>query len=110
MVIDTWYQWLMVCLYEIGGYLLIASSLVLARKTKKAATYLAVIAFCAFVAGGEIQKWGQSAIVEAHQTKNDDSAAVTSLLLGRVLGSFGFFVGATSLLWFAIKQKNNRHV
>lgn len=110
MVIDTRYQWLMVYLYEIGGYLLIASSLILARKTKGAATYLAVIAFCAFVAGGAIQKRGQSAIVEAHQTRTDDSAAVTSLLLGRVLGSLGFFVGTTSLLWFAIKQQNNSRV
>lgn len=110
MVIDTWYQWLMVYLYEIGGYLLIASSLVLARKTKKAVTYLAVIAFCAFVAGSEVQKRGQSAIVEAHQTKTDDSSAATALLFGRVLGSLGFFVGATSLIWFAIKQQNNSHV
>lgn len=105
MVIDTWYQWLMVYLYEIGGYLLIASSFVLARKTKKVAMYFAVAAFCAFVAGGDIQKRGQSSLFEAHQTKSDDSEALTLLLVGRALGSLGFVIGTGSFLWFAIKQQ-----
>jgi hypothetical protein len=105
--LDSWFKWLMLYLYEGGAAFLLIASLVFARKTKTILCYVAALGFCAFLVGNQIMSSAQTSSVQATQTNTPVTAHEQQFHLGRILSSFGFFVGAGSLLIFAFRGKTN---
>ena len=101
MEITSWYQWLLLYLYDVSAALLVIGGLLVWRQGRRVLGAIIAVAFVAHLSGNHLMLRANAAIVEAQQVHSSTASASHAFVLGRVLSSVCFLVGSASYVVLA---------
>ena len=106
MEVDSWYQWLFIYAYYLGGVVLAVAGIFLFIKRKSVVALMCVLGFTGFIIGNFALKSIDTDISEAKQTGAEYSQLESQWDIFRGLSSLGFLLGAAGVLIIAVRDKN----
>ena len=104
MEVSTWYQWMFIYAYYLGGVLLVVASFFLFLRSKSIIALLCCIGFVAFISGTYMLRNIDSKMSEARQTNKNTVQLEHKWVMFRAISSIGFLLGSAGLVVVAVRR------
>jgi len=106
MEVDSWYQWMFIYAYYLGGVLLVVASIFVFVRRRSIAALICCVGFVAFIVSSYMLSNIDSAMSEARQTNRSTVQLEQKWVVLRAISSIGFLLGGAGLVVVASRRSH----